>query len=160
MEQKLLIPLVMSLLLISFASAALTVTVDSPANSSTLTTRNDIDFSWTANTNSTDPICSFRISANSGISNESGIAVTDEESYTKTIDLLQDGTYSWIANCSDAAAQTGTTGKNYVTIDAFTYGGEDVAVSGIDLLVSIFVGLVGFASLVAMILVARWIKKK
>jgi len=41
-----------------------------------------------------------------------------------------------------------------------TYGSEDIAPVTIDLLVSIFAGLVGFASLVAIVLLFRWLKGK
>jgi hypothetical protein len=41
-----------------------------------------------------------------------------------------------------------------------TYSTTDVAPATIDLLVSIFAGLVGFASLVAIVLLFNWIKGK
>jgi len=155
MNKNIFLLISMILLISAFASAELTISVTEPANNSVISSRNNLKIIFVPETNESDIICDFNMENY----DTKGIEINSGSAYTKTISIISDGNYLWSANCTDSASQTANTGNYYFTIKAFTYSAGDVAKAPIDLLVSILAGLVGFASLIAIVLVIRYVKK-
>ncbi|CAK0747171.1 exported hypothetical protein [Azospirillaceae bacterium] len=156
MNKNIIITCALMLVMIGSALATSTITISSPTNASKTTDRTPTITYKLLTDNETTPSCKAMIGGYSvtGITTTNNTAKT-----TSAFGVIPDGTYQMNVTCNvDAAASTGN-GHYVLTIDAFSYASTDIAPSALDLIVGIVVGLIGFGSLIALVLLFRMVKK-